>query len=118
MLNDVTLSYTYTKTTKIKANVRYIFKCILKFLKSFLKVKEVPFRVEFCGGRLLSLEKALFLLKKNIPFLFNFREQTLASFRTKNAEIEGEKKRKEREKVMQIADESDCKSPWEDEKNS
>ena len=90
----------------------------MKFLKSFLKVKEVPFRVEFCGGRLLSLEKALFLLKKNIPFLFNFREQTLASFRTKNAEIEGEKKRKEREKVMQIADESDCKSPWEDEKNS
>ena len=63
----------------------------MKFLKSFLKVKEVPFRVEFCG-RLLSLEKALFLLKKNIPFLFNFREQTLASFRTKNAEIEGEKK--------------------------
>lgn len=74
----------------------------MKFLKSFLKVKEVPFRVEFCGGRLLSLEKALFLLKKNIPFLFNFREQTLASFRTKNAEIEGEKKRKKERKSCKL----------------
>ena len=69
----------------------------MKFSKSFLKVKEVPFRVEFCG-RLLSLEKALFLLKKNIPFLFNFREQTLASFRTKNAEIEGEEKKRKKER--------------------
>ena len=73
----------------------------MKFSKSFLKVKEVPFRVEFCG-RLLSLEKALFLLKKNIPFLFNFREQTLASFRTKNAEIEGEKKRKKERKSCKL----------------
>ena len=45
-------------------------------------------------------------MKKILSF-FNSREQTLASFHKK---CEG--------KVMQIAVESDCKSPWEKEKRS
>ena len=38
---------------------------------------------------------------KNIPFLFNFREQTLASFPDKNAEIEGVEKKERKSCKLQ-----------------